>query len=582
MMGLEDVPKLQSIGVQSFKIEGRLKTPEYVAATAKHYRAILDGEDLNIIQRSNELALTYSRGFYSGWLHGVNHQELVDGTFSSHRGIFLGEIQHVKKNIILLKTSFDLRAGMGLFFAGDKDKGSKIFTVNKIPHGYEVELLTKDLDLKKGLKVYANSDEQLDKTLQKSWNLKEEKKKIPVTLIVEGEMHQKMKVTMIDVSGNKVEAESSSLLEKASQYALTKNFVLHELSSLGASIYKVNQEKYNLADDLFIHNKELKNIKRDLIEKMNLKRVSSRNSYTIKQPPSPPTYKHLGKTQLNILLRTKEQVEGLIKAKKNNFFQLCEEKIGVIILDFEFGRDYAVSLAQLKDAGLITALATTRVLKPLEYNNLKLLHHLQPDYILVRNLGALQFLKSYSTIPLIGDFSFNITNAYAHHYLLAKGLQSICCSYDLNQEQLLDLIQSSDPSTIEVNIHQYMPEFHMEHCVFAAFLSQGTSFRDCGKPCEKHDVELKDPYGEWHHLKADHECRNTFYKATPQSASFLVPKLQDLHIAALRIEALKEVSADFNAKIKTYLELLSRRITTDEALDILKAHESYGLGLGLS
>ena len=64
----------------------------------------------------------------------------------------------------------------------------------------------------------------------------------------------------------------------------------------------------------------------------------------------------------------------------------------------------------------------------------------------------------------------------------------------------------------EVTIHQYMPEFHMEHCVFAAFLSEGNSFKDCGKPCEKHNVMLRDFFGNHHYIKADQECRNTLYQ----------------------------------------------------------------------
>ena len=59
----------------------------------------------------------------------------------------------------------------------------------------------------------------------------------------------------------------------------------------------------------------------------------------------------------------------------------------------------------------------------------------------------------------------------------------------------------------------------MEHCVFAAFLSKGHSYRDCGKPCEKHHVELKDQFGNFHFIKADQECRNTMFNAIPQSAA---------------------------------------------------------------
>lgn len=112
------------------------------------------------------------------------------------------------------------------------------------------------------------------------------------------------------------------------------------------------------------------------------------------------------------------------------------------------------------------------------------------------------------------------------------------------------------------------------------FLSEGHSFRDCGKPCEKHEVKLKDPYGNWHFLKADHECRNTFFKATPQSAGFLVKELIEKGVATFRLEALSEKPQEINLKILTYLKLITGKITSEKAVEDLQVMESYGLGLG--
>jgi putative protease len=265
-----------------------------------------------------------------------------------------------------------------------------------------------------------------------------------------------------------------------------------------------------------------------------------------------------------------------------NFSQIREDVgyIKSVILDFEFGKDYQESLSLLKSQGIKAGIATTRILKPSEYYNLNTIIRCCPDLILVRNLGALEYLRSKTDIPLIGDFSLNVSNSLSLDYLIEKGLRSINLSYDLNQQQLIDLIDNSDPSVIEVTLHQYMPEFHMEHCVFAAFLSQGSSFKDCGKPCEKHEVKLKDPYGNMHFLKADHECRNTFFKSTPQSAGFLVNELLQKGVGLFRFEALNEGVEEMNLKIKTYLKLLKNEINLESALKTLKTMETYGLGFG--
>jgi putative protease len=93
-------------------------------------------------------------------------------------------------------------------------------------------------------------------------------------------------------------------------------------------------------------------------------------------------------------------------------------------------------------------------------------------------------------------------------------------------------------------------------------------------------VKLKDPYGNWHHLKADQECRNTFFKATPQSASFLVEELKNKGIKALRLEALNEKAKDFNQKILIYLKLLKNEISSEKAVSLLELKEAYGLSEG--
>lgn len=582
LMGLSEIPNLMKIGINSFKVEGRLKTPEYVAATAKNYRNVIDGNNFDLEKSRRELGTTYSRGFFTGWLNGVNHQKLVDGTYSAHRGIELGTIREVQKSSVIISSEIELYAGLGLLFISSlgEEIGSKIFKSEKTPKGWEIVLLQKNLKLQKNMKVYLNSDERLDAEYQKKWHSKEDKKKISVSFSINGKLNHQLSVKMYDQQNNMVESSSQSILALAKKAPTTLKFIIEELSGLGASIYKMENYFSDFEDNIFINHKELKEIKKDLIHKMNILRTSPKFDLIVKDLPYFKIDRTFGKTLLNILLRNKEQVEGFIHGYKNNFFTNFEDKIGVIVLDFEFGKDYESSLSLLKKFNFKTAIATTRILKPMEYNNLKLIMHLNPDKILVRNLGALEYLRNNTQIELFGDFSLNVSNSYAHQYLLAKGLSSICCSYDLNESQLMELLDASDPGKLEVTIHQYMPEFHMEHCVFAACLSTGSSFKDCGKPCEKHSVKLQDPYGNWHFLKADHECRNTFFKATPQSASFLIEKLVDKKIAAMRIEALNEHSTEFNEKIKTYLKLIKNMTPEKEALRELKSFEAYGLGSG--
>ncbi len=576
LMGIEEVPTLQELGVNSFKVEGRLKTPEYVAAAAKNYREVLDGAPVNLEKRTEELSSTYSRGFFSGWLHGVDHQQLVDGTYSAHRGLEVGTILEVRKKTILISSKTKLQAGMGLLFVGKEEQGSKIFAAQKIGQNLEVELLQKNLKLEKGQKVFLNSNEPMAKELQKGWLTREKQKRIPLSFFVEGRIGEPLIVSATDPEGRVIRAYSKSHLTEATGRPLTPEQVSEELSALGTTAYKMNRFEAQIQSPLFLNNKELKELRREMVEKMNLARIT--RSARVEAFHVTPMKNTQGETGLNILLRAKAQVEGLVKDFA--LFQGYRHLIKSVILDFEFGKDYASSVEMIKSLGLRAGIATTRILKPSEYYNLNTIIRCAPDLILVRNLGAIEYLKTKTEIPLIGDFSLNVTNSMTLEYLVSKGLDSVNLSYDLNQDQLLDMVEFADPSHMEVTLHQYMPEFHMEHCVFAAFMSNGSSFKDCGRPCEKHEVKLKDPYGNMHFLKADQECRNTFFKATPQSAGFLVKELKEKGVANFRLEALNETPEEINLKIITYLKLLNDEITPDDALKSLKVVESYGLGLG--
>ncbi len=460
LMGIEVIPALKELGVNSFKVEGRLKTPEYVAAAAKNYREVLDGAPVNLEQRGAELSTTYSRGFFTGWLHGVDHQRLVDGTYSAHRGLEVGKILDVRKKHVLISSDHELHAGMGLLFAGSPDQGSKIFAAQKNEKHYEVELLDKDLKLKKGQKVYLNSNEQLFLELQKGWLSREKQKRIAINFLVQGMYNEPLFVKATDPEGREVYAQTMSFLAPAKGREMTQDFLKEELSALGNTAFKMGEFECFIQEGLFLNHRELKDLRRQIVDMMSKVRVDRvipiEASFSAEK-----VIKRHAKPGLNILLRSKSQVEGLVK----DFSLINDHRslIKHIILDFEFGKDYAASVEMVRSLGLKVAIATTRILKPSEYYNLNTIIRCYPDLILVRNLGAIRYLRTNCEIPLIGDFSLNVTNSLSLDYLVKKGLDTINVSYDLNQDQLFDLVEASDPSRIEVTLHQYMPEFHMEH-----------------------------------------------------------------------------------------------------------------------
>jgi putative protease len=153
--------------------------------------------------------------------------------------------------------------------------------------------------------------------------------------------------------------------------------------------------------------------------------------------------------------------------------------------------------------------APPRIFKPGEEWTLEQVRSCNADGYLVRNY---EHLRYFANDRRVGDFSLTwriISADYFKSSLERDG------EYDLNFQQLEALLRAAPAEWFEVTIHQHMPMFHMEHCVFCAFLSSGTDYTNCGRPCDVHDVKLRDRVGAEHPVKADVGCRNTVFNGRP-------------------------------------------------------------------
>ena len=99
--------------------------------------------------------------------------------------------------------------------------------------------------------------------------------------------------------------------------------------------------------------------------------------------------------------------------------------------------------------------------------------------------GLSQYATHSPQIPLIADYSLNVSNEATAALMMSGGVRRITPSYDLSWRQLAELFKHFPANAFEQVIHQHMPMFHMEHCVFAHTLSTGKDYRDCGRPCER-------------------------------------------------------------------------------------------------
>jgi putative protease len=251
-----------------------------------------------------------------------------------------------------------------------------------------------------------------------------------------------------------------------------------------------------------------------------------------------------------------------------------------VVLDFLelIGTGAALRSLRARAAPVHVTLAPPRIRKPGEDKIDRYLRELAPDALLVRSLGALH--DGPAGVPRVGDFSLNVTNRLTASLVLARGLSAFVPSFDLDASQLTALCAGPFGPWAEVVVHHPMPLFHMEHCVIAALLSEGRDHRDCGRPCEKHRVSLRDRAGMEHPVEADVGCRNTVFHAAAQSAAGVVPALQQSGVARFRVELVRESPEDVARVVKAYRALLEGRSTPGEVRRALKAEGGYGVVSG--
>ncbi|TPW06983.1 MAG: putative protease, partial [bacterium] len=248
------------------------------------------------------------------------------------------------------------------------------------------------------------------------------------------------------------------------------------------------------------------------------------------------------------------------------------------------GLERAVSRA--RRAGLTVTIATLRVQKPGEEGYDRRIARLEPDGLLVRHWGALEYFRRADaaggvTRPVLhGDFSLNVSNAATAGFLLERGLADLTPAHDLDRTQLGNLLDRVDPARVTIVLHHHIATFHTEHCVYAHLLSKGKDYRDCGRPCEAHTVALRDRTGDEHPVVVDVGCRNTVFNARAQTAAAHAADLAALGVRRFRVEFVRESEVETASVLSAYRALLAGTEGVAAVVGRVGALERFGVTSG--
>ncbi len=563
LAGIAVLPELVAAGLTSLKIEGRLKTAEYVASVTRIYRQALDRLGAGMVAplgnpERYELEMAFSRGLSTGWLGGINNQTLVEGTYAKKRGAYVGKVVAVQREqiqVAIAPAEPPLQPGDGVVFAaGDREVGGRIHHLERQGQRLRLTLHRSGRaapSVRVGDRLWKTSDPELDKRLRQGFAGTEPRFQRPLWLEVTGQVGAALTLTAWDALGHRVTVASEMPLEAAHTQPLTPERLQAQLGRLGGTPFYLASLTGTVEGMLPL--RELNRLRRQAVEALLHQRqqprpwtLHSTHSYGDLLPavtsPAPEA------DTLIVLGRSLSQIAAALEAG-----------ITVVYCDFEDPRHYRQAVERARDYPQAQIyVAPPRITKPREQWILEQVRRSEADGYLVRNYDQLNFFAGHRAIA---DFSLNITNPITAAYFWQNyTLERLTASYDLNGGQLVDLLTATPRHWWEVTIHQHMPMFHMEHCAFCAFLSSGTDHTNCGRPCEKHQVHLRDRAGAEHILKADVGCRNTVFNGTAQTGAELVPKLQALGVRHWRLEFVEESPDLVQKTLQRYRALLGGQI----------------------
>ena len=627
LSGLPVLPELIKAGVRSLKIEGRLKSPDYVASVTRVYRQALDraiaelaqDPEMQILQpqpeERYELEMAFSRGLYTGWFEGIDNQTLVHAWFGKKRGVYLGNVLQVRRDSVLVEDCGPVAAGDGIVFELPRGKeiGGRVYGVWEEGPDTWLEF-GRDLRLHQdfeGAALWKTSDPHLEKEVRKTFAGDRPKFQRPISIEIYGEIGIPLTAIARDQQGNVVEVSSEMPLETARNQPLDRDRLEAQFGRLGNTPFYLDALECHLKEGGIVPMGEMNRMRRSLVKQLEERRSQPKRwqlnptaTYKTLLPPyqggteggslPSPTATEIPKSSVNsgrsphppllrgairasVLIRHLHQLDSVLETVESLRGDI--NPFDCIYCDFENPRHYKKAVDTVRDRQLPIEIwvAPPRITKPGENWILKQVRQANADGYLVRNYDQLEALKGDRCI---GDFSLNIANPITAHYFKQNfELERLTASYDLNIDQLTGLIRPT-PQWFEVTLHQHMPMFHMEHCVFCAFLSEGTDYTNCGRPCDEYEVKLRDRTGLDHILVADEGCRNTVFNGKAQTGAEYLQPLLDLGLQRVRIEFVNESAVEILETLEQYRRLLLGEIDGGEIWRSLQLHSQLGVTRG--
>jgi putative protease len=629
LYALEQVKELVELGIACLKIEGRYKDSDYVALTTQAYREAIDLASLGLAKQpelaeKQALEQLYSRGMGPYFIAGINHQAVVQGRAPRHRGMKVGEVFSVGNHSVHVLYTESIKPGDGLVFDAadwrtpdEPEEGGNVYEVlSRGTQLVELKFGRGEIDFRRvraGDWVWRTRDPQLGKQLKSLTRTEVPRTTQPVRFSVEAALGQPLRITAWIVPRGWQESNLTGTsgdvpsppgtvanyagiepLTEAANRPLDLETLREKLGRLGGTPYHLADLQLLTGDPVFVRSSELNEARRQLVDQLfelSGRAVAIPNRPIVREVVAGLRQRVLDQSRpdspapassLHILVRNGDQLEALLEVSRTI-------PLASVTLDYLELYGLRPSVEKIRAAGLRPRVASPRILKPSEQNVVQFLISLDCD-LLVRTGGLLAPEGGLSIAPgappladnvqLIGDFSLNAANAVSCGIFLDLGCRRITPTYDLNAQQVADLTLAVPAAALEVIAYSHLPIFHTEHCIFCRFLSEGTDSTNCGHPCEKHRVAVRDATGRVHPVMADVGCRNTVFNAQAQVDTQAIRSWQKRGIEHFRMEFVHQTKNQITPLVEGFYDFLNGNLPPNTLAKILQAHSPQEITTG--
>ncbi|OPD20024.1 peptidase U32 [Clostridium botulinum] len=545
---IENMEDLIKAGATSFKIEGRMKRPEYVAGVVRSYRKSIDSainkENFEEEQNKKELMQLFNReGFSKAYLYGNKGKDMMAYSFPKNTGLFLGEVN--KDKSIKLEENLKIKDGIR-----NADKGfivSSIIKNNKeVEKAYKGDLVKiKPSNYKFKDKLYKTSDTELLQSLGKIYEDKFNKK-IYLEANVEFKVGEKIKLSC-RYNGEEHFAEGKEI-EKALKKPLSMEKIEENLMKSGKTPFKINKIKFNSYEEGFLPVSEINNCRRILINSIEEKIIQNNpHCGKVKEFNVDNIYSNINGIKRNNLQKyifsiyTYEQLKAVVD---NGFKNIIVDLFTKNPLNLHKIKGLYQDLNIYLKAPNIIKSEFHYVEKIIEEN----LHNIKG--IVTANLGIVN--KFNNRTEIIGDYKLNIFNSFAGDFY-KDFIKGSCLSIELNKKEIKSVVKHMNLES-QMLIYGKIENMVSEYCPIGSTFGCKNSYSTCNKACEKGIYTLKDRMSVKFPVKTDIFCRSHIYNNSDINLIGNIEELRTFGINSFRLDFLEENCEEIEYILKSLKE----------------------------